>query len=98
MEIAETAPERMRGLLGRVSLGAGRGFLIPRCGSVHPFFMRFSIDLAFLDSESAVCRVVRHVPPFRIVWGGMGADGVLEIESGWLDGSALRPGDRLEVY
>jgi uncharacterized protein len=97
LEIAETVPERMNGLLGRQTL-AGKGFLIPRCGSVHTFFMRFSLDLVFMDSESTVCRVVSHVPPFRVVWGGWGAVSVLELECGWLGEDAVRPGDRLEVY
>ena len=41
--------------------------LIPRCRSVHTFGMRFAIDVLFLDRNGAPLRVVRGVPPRRVV-------------------------------
>ena len=78
-EVAETAFERMRGLMGRRPPAPGRGMLIPRCNCIHTFFMRFAIDAAFLDGDGRVVKVVRGVRPWRPwVWGGWRARSVLE--------------------
>ena len=41
--------------------------LLPRCASVHTFGMRFPLDVAFFDSEGRLLRLVREVPPGRLV-------------------------------
>lgn len=78
-EVAETAWERLRGLIGRAGLPPGRGLLIPRCNAIHTLFMRFAIDATFLDRRGAVVKVVRGIRPGRLfVWGGFRAVQVLE--------------------
>ena len=78
-EIAESAFERMRGLIGRAGLGRGKGMLITKCNCIHTFFMRFPIDATFLDREGNVVKVVRNIRPWRPwVWGGWRARSVLE--------------------
>jgi uncharacterized membrane protein (UPF0127 family) len=55
-------------LLGLALLDRGRvggGLLIPRCGSVHTFGMRFALDVVFLDEEGRQLAVRRGVPPRR---------------------------------
>ena len=70
---------RARGLIGRKRLEPGTGMLIPRCNAIHTFFMRFTIDAAFLDREDRVVKVVRNIRPWRLfVWGGWRAVKVLE--------------------
>ena len=88
---------RMKGLLGRESLGPGRAMLLSPCNSVHTFFMKFSLDLVFLDRSLAVRKIVRNVPPNRVVFGGRGARSVLEMEAGWLAGQAVARGDRIQL-
>ena len=78
-EVAESAFERMRGLIGRDGLGRGRGMLITKCNCIHTFFMRFPIDATFLDRKGNVVKVVRNIRPWRPwVWGGWRAASVLE--------------------
>ena len=78
-DVAESAFERMRGLIGRDGLGRGRGMLITKCNCIHTFFMRFPIDATFLDRKGAVVKVVRNIRPWRPwVWGGWRAASVLE--------------------
>ena len=50
-EVAETALARMRGLMGRASLEPGHGMLINGTASIQMLFMRFPIDVVFLDRE-----------------------------------------------
>jgi hypothetical protein len=72
---------RLRGLAWRERSDAGPGLLIPRCGSVHTFGMRFALDLVFFGGDGRVIAVRRRVPPRRVVWR-RGAVAVLEIPSG----------------
>ena len=88
---------RMRGLLGREGLPAGEGLLLSPCHSVHTWFMRFSIDVVFLDGEWTVLRVCRGVRPFRMAGGGWRARRTLEVQSGWLSPDVIAPGVRVEV-
>lgn len=94
MEVAETLPARMRGLLGRSSLPAGEGMLIERCWSIHTFFMRFPLDIVFLDAGFVVRKIARRLPPWRIAMA-FGARHVVELPAGTLERVPLRTGDRL---
>ena len=38
---------------------------LPRCRSVHTFWMRFPLDLVWLDADGGVVRVDEDVPPRR---------------------------------
>ena len=40
---------RLKGFLGRRGLAPGEGLLIVPAGSIHTLFMRFPIDVVFLD-------------------------------------------------
>ena len=81
-EVAESAFERMRGLIGRDRLERGRGMLITKCNCIHTFFMRFPIDATFLDGRGEVVKTVRGIRPWRLwVWGGWRARSVLETAS-----------------
>ena len=81
-EVAESAFERMRGLIGRKGLEPGKGMLITKCNCIHTLFMRFTIDATFLDRAGNVVRVVRNIRPWRPwVWGGWRARSVLETRS-----------------
>ena len=81
-EVATTAWARMRGLIGRRRPAAGCGLLIPRCNAVHTCFMRFPIDVTFLDGDGLVVKTVRNVRPWRLfVWGGFRARQALETPS-----------------
>jgi len=64
--VATTFPSRLLGLALLRRERAGEGLLIPRCGSIHTFGMRFRLDLLFLDEERRVLELRRAVPPWRI--------------------------------
>lgn len=84
----------MRGLLGRSGLGPGEGMLFPRTGSVHTLFMRFPIDIVFLDSEMRVLSVREAVPAWRTVVE-RGAKATLELAGGEAARVGIVPGSRL---
>jgi uncharacterized membrane protein (UPF0127 family) len=79
--LAETPLARMRGLLGRSSFPAGEGLLLRPAASVHTAFMRFPIDVVFLDSTDRVVKVVGSLPPWRMA-ACRGSRAVLELPAG----------------
>lgn len=87
--------ERLLGLMGRAPLGPGRGLLLRPCRAIHTAFMRFPIDVIFLDASHRVVRRVNGVCPWRLVWGGWRAESVVELQTGWLPAGAVRAGDAL---
>jgi uncharacterized protein len=80
-ERAERLTARMRGLLGRDGLAPGEGMLINPAPSVHMFFMRFPLDVVFLDRSSRVVRVVHGLRPWRTA-GARKAVAALELPAG----------------
>ena len=92
--LADRAPSRLKGLLGRDSLPNGEGILLRPAGSVHTWLMRFPIDVVFLDRELTVLDVVPGLVPWRTA-GKRGAKAVLELPSGEAQLRGLAVGDRL---
>lgn len=79
--VADSVPTRLKGLLGRSGLGPGEGLLLKPANSVHTAFMRFPIDVVFLDRELEVLEVRESVPPWRMA-ARRGARAVLELGAG----------------
>ena len=101
---ADDAASRSKGLLGRESLGADEGmwisqpplaWLVP-CPTIHTFFMKFPIDVLFLDGGLRVRRVIENMKPWRLSPWVSSAHSILELKGGTLQGS-VRAGDLLEM-
>jgi uncharacterized membrane protein (UPF0127 family) len=95
--VASSLRERTVGLLATPSLEAGGGLLIERTQSIHMFFMRYAIDVAFLDRHGRVTRTVSNLRPWRVVWWARGARDCLELPVGALAASRTVAGDQLEI-
>ena len=93
--LAESVASRMRGLLGSSSLSAGTGLLIRPCRSIHMWFMKFSIDAAFLDENLIVLKISRHLNPWQLAFAPPKTHSVLEGPAGAF--SKLRPGIKLSL-
>jgi uncharacterized membrane protein (UPF0127 family) len=94
--MADAPLPRMRGLLGRRELSSDEGVLLRPAGSVHTFFMRFAIDVVFLDRDGRVVRVAESVPPWRTA-AARGARAVLELRAGESARRRISVGDLLVV-
>jgi uncharacterized membrane protein (UPF0127 family) len=94
--LAATFATRLRGLLGAKELAPGHGVLIRPASSVHTFFMRFAIDVVFLNRDGEVLKVANAVPPWRTT-AAKGAKAVLELGPGEAGRRGIRVGDRLAV-
>ena len=95
VEVADSHVARAVGLLGRNELPMGRGMWIKPCKSIHTFFLKFAIDVAYIDAEGTVVKTCAHLRPFRISVGGRRAQSALELPSGFLELARLQPGEKL---
>jgi uncharacterized membrane protein (UPF0127 family) len=59
------------------------------------FFMRFPIDVVFLDRDNVVVKVVHGIKPWRMTMGG-GGKYALELPAGTAAAAGLADGDQLE--
>jgi uncharacterized protein len=96
LEVADTGPARNKGLLNRDGLAPGGGLWIIPCQSVHTFFMRFPIDLVYLDSRKKVRKVRSAVGPGRISFC-LAAQSVIELPAGTIQQTQTQRGDSLAI-
>ncbi len=89
VEMARTTWARFVGLMGRQALDAGAGLWIEPCNSIHMFFMRFAIDVLFLDRQRRVKKVMLNLKPWRISPIVFGARTVVELPAGTLSDLGL---------
>ena len=94
VEVADTRATRNRGLLGRDRLEPGSALVISPCLAVHTAFMRFAIDVVFVDRDGRVVRIVRDLTPWRMA-AAWRAQRVIELPAGELHAHDVRVGDRL---
>jgi hypothetical protein len=95
-EVADNFLTRGLGLLGRRSLASDGGLLIEPCSSVHTLFMRFPIDVLYLDRENVVVKAA-SMPAFRLSLGGKEAKKVLELPGGAIESRGVSVGERLTL-
>lgn len=96
VEIAGSGASRRKGLLGREGLEHGGGLWIVPCESVHTFFMRFPIDLVYLDRKHCVRKVRNAVGSWRLS-ACLTAHSILELPAGTALATRTVSGDRLEL-
>jgi uncharacterized protein len=96
LEVADTGPARNRGLLNRDGLPPDGGLWIVPCQSVHTFFMKFPIDLVYLDARKRVRKVRSAVGPGRISFC-LTAQSVIELPVGAIQKSQTQRGDSLAI-
>lgn len=94
--VADTSATRRTGLLKNESLPPGEGLWIVPCEAVHSFFMKFAIDILYLDRNKKVRKAVRSLPPWRIS-GCLVAHSTLELPAGTIESTGTQAGDQLEV-
>jgi uncharacterized protein len=90
--VATSFVSRFCGLMGVAALPPGSGLLLPRTRSVHTHFMRFPIDVVFLDSERRIVSFVQALQPWRLA-RAKGAESVLELAAGECERLGLAEGD-----
>lgn len=91
---AERWFDRLRGLLGAPPPTPGHALLITPCASVHTAFMRYPIDVVFVDRHGHILKLVEALPPWRAAacWR---ARHTLELAAGEARRVGLVPGEKV---
>ncbi|WXL25589.1 DUF192 domain-containing protein [Ectopseudomonas mendocina] len=95
LTLADSLLSRLKGLLGRAGLNPAEGIWISPCNSVHCFFMRFAIDVVYLDSNHQIVAIRPNLAPWRIslCWK---AKSVIELAAGECQRLGITPGDKIK--
>jgi uncharacterized protein len=88
-KVADTFWSRFMGLMGKKSVPPGEGLLITPCDSIHMFFMKFAIDVLFLDKNYKIVKIVRGLKPRKFVGTVRNAFQVVELLEGSTPASFL---------
>jgi uncharacterized membrane protein (UPF0127 family) len=96
VELADTSEKRRTGLLKHERLDPGQGLWIVPCESVHSFFMKFAIDLVYLDRNHKVRKVRHRMVPWRVS-ACLSAHSIIELPAGAVAASGTQAGDQLEM-
>lgn len=57
---------RLKGLMFRPEMAGETALLLRPCPQIHTCFMRFSIDVVFLDKQDVVLYVIENMKPWRL--------------------------------
>lgn len=102
VELARSFMERTIGLMGRASMPERftlwiQGSKFIPCNSIHTCFMRFAIDVIFVDRDLRVKAVYQNLAPWRITPPAKGAWSVFELSAGAVAINPVNIGDQLHV-
>ncbi len=97
VRIADGWWERFAGLIPRSIVTPDEGLWFRDCWAIHTLMMKTKIDVIFLDEQSRVLRTHACVKRNRFAVACLGANGVVELGAGALEGRDVLPGDRLEL-
>ncbi len=96
-KLASSLGQRMKGLLGKRNLPANEALILKPCSSIHTFFMRFAIDVLFLDKNMQIVRLIQNMSPNRLsptVWVSRMP---IELPAGKISQTNTQIGDRLRI-
>lgn len=93
LEVADNFWSRFCGLMLRKTVGKADGLLLRPCNSVHMCFMRFCLDIVYLDENAHILKIDYRLRP----WTGMSwcrkAVAAVELPDGKAMDLGLRIGD-----
>lgn len=96
-KVADTFFSRMIGLLNRTSFDKGEALVITRCQSIHMLFMKFAIDVLFVDRDDYVVGIVKNIKPFHLSPIFFKASYCVELPAGTLSSTATKVGEQIEI-
>jgi len=95
--VARNPFSRIRGLLGKKTFLVDQAIILEPCNSIHTFFMRFSIDVLFLDKNYKVIKALRNFGPNRISLIYWNSVRVVELPAGRLNLTDTQARDQLQL-
>lgn len=95
LTLANGFMQKLKGLMGRKKLNKSEGLMLFSCNSIHTCFMRFPIDVVFLNINHEVIAVKKGVRPWRMVNYVKKAYITVEMPEGTIENKKIEVGDLL---
>lgn len=93
--IADRFFSRLKGLMGKNTMEDDEGLLIRPCNSIHTFFMKFNLDIAFIDKNFMVLEIYRDLAPNKLSKIYKKSKFVIESKTGSLN--KLKKGEQIQI-
>lgn len=97
VKMAQTFVNRALGLILKSSLKEGEGLVIKPCCSIHTFFMKFAIDVIFVNKKNEVIALYKNVKPWRILPIHLASRYVIELPSGTITAKNITEHDIINI-
>lgn len=82
--VTTSSIERIVGLMFKTKIENGSGLLIAPGNSIHTVFMKFNLDLVFMNRKNIVVKIIKNIKPWRMTRIYFSATKVLELPAGTL--------------
>lgn len=89
--------KRLKGLLGKKTFEPGQAIILKPCNSIHTFFMRFPIDVLFVDKDNQVIKALSSLAPFSFSPIYIRAKLAIELPAGTILSTLTQEGDILNI-
>jgi len=94
---ADNFISRSIGLLSKKFLKDGESLIIKPCCSIHTFFMRFSIDVLFVNQKNEVIALYENIKPWRILPIHLTSKHVIELGAGTISEKHISKSDIIKT-
>lgn len=88
--------KRLKGYMFQNNAPVSNGLLLTPCNSIHMFFMKFPLDIVFLNEQNEIIDFYPQLPPGKRTKVVRGAVAALELPSGTIEEFSIEIGDRLD--
>jgi len=95
--VADTFFRRLVGLLNRSSLQKGEALILKPSNAIHTLFMRFAIDVLFLDKNHKIVGILPVFLPFRLSKVYFNAQITVELPKNCLEITQTKLGDTVKI-
>lgn len=93
--LARSYWQRLVGLMGAKPLAQGEALIIDPCSSVHTHWMRFAIDIIYVNKEHVVVGIDHSLKPWRLGRFYRRVQYVVELPAGTAAATGTLVGDEL---
>lgn len=94
--MADNFMARLVGLLNQSQIVPGEALVISPCQQIHMFFMKFSIDVIFVNNSDIVVGLVENIQPFAMSPIIRNSYRAIEVPSGTISQSRTCMGDAIQ--
>jgi uncharacterized protein len=95
LRFAISFKDRLFGLIFK-NIKKGQGFVINDCNSIHTFWMRYKIDVVFLDKNNKIIKLYESFKPFRVTPVIKFSSCIIEFPEFAIKDLFLKTGDQLK--